>query len=599
MLSRLRLQNYRGFRDHTVSFQPLTVTVGRNNAGKSTIVEALRLISVVTDRLGGLHFRDPPSWSDLPLVSRGVRPSLEGLGIDFLSICHRYEEPPAIIEATFATGETIKFHVNANGECHVLLLGSDSTPLRSRRQVRTASFPHLHILPLVAPLARRETILTPDHVRRNLSSPLAPRHFRNQLRLLSGPYRAFRTLAEDTWPGLQVRSLLGARGVPGDDLSLEVRDRDFVAEVARMGHGLQMWLQTMWFLARTPNGATVVLDEPDVYMHPDLQRRLIRLVRDRFDQVIVATHSVEIMAEVAPSEVLIIDRASDVSAYANSEPAVQSLIERLGGVHNIHLARLWTAKRCLLVEGKDVAYLKLVHDLLFPDADLPLDDLPNMSIGGWGGWNYAVGSALFIGNSLGEDVAVYCVLDSDYHTEAAVQRRLKQASERNVRLHVWRRKELENYFLVPAVVARVIGSRKVKGPGDTTEASVAEQLDAIADALRDDTLDAVAQEFYSDNKPKGIGAANRQARAVLEDAFASRQGKLAVVSGKKVLGELAEWSEKKYGVSLGAATIIRAMKPEEVPAEVRTVIEAIQGGHTLSGQWHRETGAEPGAGTPI
>ena len=59
------------------------------------------------------------------------------------------------------------------------------------------------------------------------------------------------------------------------------------------------------------------------------------------------------MAEVAPSEILIIDRASEASVYANSEPVVQSLIERFGGVHNIHLARLWTAKRCLLVEGKD------------------------------------------------------------------------------------------------------------------------------------------------------------------------------------------------------------------------------------------------------
>ena len=43
-------------------------------------------------------------------------------------------------------------------------------------------------------------------------------------------------------------------------------------------------------------------------------------------------------------------------------------------------------------------------------------------------------------------------------------------------------------------------------------------------------------------------------------------------------------------MSLGAATIIRAMQPDEVPTEVRTVIEAIQSGKSLSGQWHREAG---------
>ena len=119
-------------------------------------------------------------------------------------------------------------------------------------------------------------------MRKNISSPLAPRHFRNQLRLLSqrSAYRDFRELAEASWPGLQVRALRGARGGIGAELFLGIRDRDFVAEVARMGHGLQMWLQTMWFLARTPPTASVVLDEPDVYMHPDLQRRMIRLVRD-------------------------------------------------------------------------------------------------------------------------------------------------------------------------------------------------------------------------------------------------------------------------------------------------------------------------------
>lgn len=65
-----------------------------------------------------------------------------------------------------------------------------------------------------------------------------------------------------------------------------------------MGHGLQMWLQIVWFLARAARNATVVLDEPDVYMHPDLQRRLLTLVRNRFAQLLIATHSIEIVSDV-------------------------------------------------------------------------------------------------------------------------------------------------------------------------------------------------------------------------------------------------------------------------------------------------------------
>src|SRR5262245_37367385 len=97
-----------------------------------------------------------------------------------------------------------------------------------------------------------------------------------------------------------------------------------------MGHGVQMWLQTMWFLIRSKGTETVVLDEPDVYMHADLQRKLIRYIRARFTQVIVTTHSSEIME----------------SRHADNLPAVQAVLANLGSAQNVHLARLATATPC-------------------------------------------------------------------------------------------------------------------------------------------------------------------------------------------------------------------------------------------------------------
>jgi predicted ATPase len=104
-----------------------------------------------------------------------------------------------------------------------------------------------------------------------------------------------------------------------------VQDYDFVSEVGWMGHGLQMWLQIMWFLARVSESETIILDEPDVYMHPDLQRKLIRFLIGRYKQVIIATHSVEIIAEVEPENILIIDKQKRRSNYANKLPSVQKI----------------------------------------------------------------------------------------------------------------------------------------------------------------------------------------------------------------------------------------------------------------------------------
>jgi len=116
-------------------------------------------------------------------------------------------------------------------------------------------------------------------VRRNLFTSLAPKHFRNQINLLHHFYGDFSRDLRGNLAGLRIDSFIGHGGVSGAPLQLLVQNDDFVAEISWMGHGLQMWLQTMWFLARSRAAKVVMLDEPDVYMHPDLQRRLIRFLK--------------------------------------------------------------------------------------------------------------------------------------------------------------------------------------------------------------------------------------------------------------------------------------------------------------------------------
>jgi ABC-type uncharacterized transport system ATPase subunit len=139
---------------------------------------------------------------------------------------------------------------------------------------------------------------------------LASLHFRNQLAIQYESFPRFVELSEQSWKGLHIRSLDGRSGLPAsnDKLLLWVQDGGYVSEIGWMGSGLQMWLQIMWFLSRVNQDEVIILDEPDVYMHPELQRKLIRLLRNHYKQVIVSTHSIEIISEVEPSNILIIDK---------------------------------------------------------------------------------------------------------------------------------------------------------------------------------------------------------------------------------------------------------------------------------------------------
>jgi hypothetical protein len=383
MLRQLRLQNFRCFDDHSILFESNVVIVGKNNAGKSSIIEALRILSTVINRKSA-SFAKLPQWLDLPRFQLAIAPGISQLGLNLASVFHRYGSPPATITATFGEGAVIRIYLGPEETIYATVQSKDAWVTTGRRFLEL-KLPWIHVLPQIGPLLSDEYRIHDERVLAYLNSRLASRHFRNQVRQFPLAFADFKRLAEDTWNGLRVDEIQESANKSGTLLSLPVRDGDFVAEVGWMGHGLQMWLQTIWFISRTPPEATIVLDEPDVYMHPDLQRRLYRLTKARFRQSIIATHSVEIMAESDPSRILVVDKRESRSRYANNEPGVQLLIDQIGGIHNVHLARLWSARRFLLIEGKDMGLLRPMHSLLLPDSDTPLDALPALPIGGWGG----------------------------------------------------------------------------------------------------------------------------------------------------------------------------------------------------------------------
>jgi hypothetical protein len=56
-------------------------------------------------------------------------------------------------------------------------------------------------------------------------------------------------------------------------------------EVFWTGDGLQIWLQVLYHSFRQCDVGTLVLDEPDVFLHPDLQRRLVAMLEDLDPQI--------------------------------------------------------------------------------------------------------------------------------------------------------------------------------------------------------------------------------------------------------------------------------------------------------------------------
>ncbi|HYI35501.1 MAG TPA: ATP-binding protein [Thermoleophilaceae bacterium] len=578
MIEELFLENFRGFERHQVPFRAATIMVGGNNAGKSTIVEALRLLALVSDRFrrGTGRFVEPPDWLDHPEAYEGIAPAVRGMPADGFepSVFHRYGPAPAILSARFSSGAVVTVFVGPDAQVHGVARKPDGAPVTRASAGKYLGIDRIAVQPQVAPLLREEPIRREETVRRGDGTYLAPQHFRNQLWLYEDEFDDFVDIAEATWTGLQVTELEGDDREPTRPLQLRVRDADFVGEVSLMGHGLQMWLQIVWFLARAPADAIVVLDEPDVYMHPDLQRKLLDLVRRRFRQLVIATHSVEIISDVEPGSILAVNRRQYRSTFVTSLPGLQEVVDGIGSVQNVQVTRLMRAESFFLVEGKDVKLLRLLQEAA--DSGLaPIDILPHARLGGRGGWGSGVPGRLPTTNAEGGNIRSFALLDRDYFPADEVNERYAEARRWKVQLRVWSRKELENFLLVPAAISRHIATRAAPAVELPSAEDVTKETDRIVDDMRESISDAMATLLFARDKSGGLTKANRAARASLDSQWDERATRWALAPGKEVLRRLAAWSEENFSVGLGTEAVARELRPDEVAPEVVEVISAI------------------------
>ena len=296
----------------------------------------------------------------------------------------------------------------------------------------------------------------------------------------------------------------------------------------------------------------------------------------RHPQVIVATHSVEIMSEVDPENILVVDRDKRQAQFTTDIPQVQQVVDQIGGIQNLQLARLWNSRRCLFVEGDDLALLKHLQNKLFTRSADPIDAIPNMSVGGWGGWNYAVGSSMLIRTSFGQSIRSYSIFDSDFHTPTQIAARHREADEKGVSLHIWERKELENYLLVPEAILRSVAGRARQAEPSLSAHLISEKLFEFAGEFENEVMDAFASEFLAENRAGGSAQANRSARERMSRGWDTAEGRLSLASGKQVLARLSQWTQEAHGVAISPVRIARELRLNEIANEIVVVLTAIE-----------------------
>ena len=94
-ITRVRLLNFKGFEKYSLTIDPMTILVGPNNAGKSTIIGAFRALSVA---LRTARARRPVILQRGGRSQRGYRIPIEGIPISVENAQHNYSDQDAVAE---------------------------------------------------------------------------------------------------------------------------------------------------------------------------------------------------------------------------------------------------------------------------------------------------------------------------------------------------------------------------------------------------------------------------------------------------------------------------------------------------------------------
>ena len=557
MIKQISITNFRCYEQSTITFNGTSILVGRNNAGKSTMIEALKIISSVTRKYKTLRFIAPPEWVDNE-ESYGVSPSVENMNISDRGIFHMYGNPPAIIEAIFSNGTSIKAYVGEYLNIFAVIIDEGGCYIRNSKEAKNVEIPVIEVLPQISAVMDTERIIKKATVDGNKATRLASRNFRNQLYYYNDAFPMFRNLVEATWEGLKVSPIETAYVNDGQVLQFYVRVHNFEAEIAWMGHGLQMWIQTMWFVSQCSPNAIVVLDEPDVYMHADLQRRLVRLISPMFSQLVIATHSLEIIEEVTSDSIIPVDSTKKTIRPIGNETPLQFLTKHLGSTFNIDLARIFISSQFVFWDGDDNSrkILSAFQSVLYPQDLHPLINLPKAFIDGWNEWEKVTMLAdLFNSNQM--NMEVFCVLNSEYHTQNEIMRLHNDANSHNINLCIWQKKEIENYAIYHNSIFRYILNNKLKGI--ITEEKLDDVMHGIAKDMKDDLIKFSIEK--SENS--------------MSDIFQENDNSYDIISGKEFFNILSIWTQEEFDITISARQVIPYFQREEVPSEIRDVINTI------------------------
>ena len=531
MLTKVTIHNFKKLEEVEFSLSQSVVLIGPNNAGKSTIFQALCLWEI-----GVANFIQAYKKNDLnrqgavtinrknllnsPIAdarflwrNKQVKEKQKSGGIEHVRLTVELGgENDGIdwsckAEFTFSNAESIGCKVVSGLKEYIRLVNEDKGV-------------HFGFLQPMSGLATEEDLLTPGAVDRRLGEGRTAEVLRNICYSILHPESRIQATdsIQANWKQLQVaiKKMFGATLHEPEYiratglLLLEYTENNIRYDISSGGRGFQQTLLLLAYMYAHP-GTSLLLDEPDAHLEVIRQREAFQLINsvanETGSQLLIASHSEVVLDEAADASniIAIIDSQAIELNPARHQKQIGYLKKALTdiGWERYYLARL--KNHILYLEGStDLEMLKkFANKLRHPvesylqtaNVQYMANNVPHKAVENF------VALREFVTDLRG--IALFDRVEKDYKN-----------TEHPLPLLFWQKRELENYFARPNVLVRHAGLLTNKHPSLKAELLKKTMQDVIEEnttpaALRDlssnfwntaklsdDWLDIIFPEFY-------------------------------------------------------------------------------------------------------
>lgn len=474
-------RHFKAFDTFTLRLRHFNILVGPNNAGKSTILVAFRILAAAMRRAST---RKPELIHGPHGNTHGYIVDLSAISVAEENIFYNYNSSEAAtVTFTLSNKNELLLYFPEQGTCY-LILETQGKPVRTPSNFQSEFNCRIGFVPILGPVEHNERLFEKEAARRALFNYEAARNFRNIWHHYPEKFSEFRAVLKQTWPGMDIEPPKVDLSYPKPTLHMFCPEERIPREIFWAGFGFQVWCQMLTHLIQSREMTLFLIDEPDIYLHSDLQRQLLGLLRNMGPDILIATHSTEIITEAETDDIVVINKHRRTARRITNPSQLEEVFKILGSNLNPILTQLAKTRHVVFVEGKDFQILsKFAQKLGFTNvgnrsafAVVPVDGFNPERIR-----NFKLGME----TTLGGNIKAAAILDKDYRCDKECVSITNECNSFCDYVVIHRCKEIENFLLVPAAIDRA-ATRKVadqaKRSGDDMiySTNIAEVLDSFS-----------------------------------------------------------------------------------------------------------------------